>query len=68
MLRNSGGGVVTSGWSPEELGETIVSLLAEPDRLLEMRRRGREYVIGHHTRDVLAAALGNAFAEVNHGV
>jgi glycosyltransferase involved in cell wall biosynthesis len=68
MLRDSGGGVVTSGWTPEELGETIASLLAEPERLLEMRRRGREYVMRQHTGEVLAAALREAFAEMNRDV
>jgi glycosyltransferase involved in cell wall biosynthesis len=68
LLRASGGGVTTSGWSAEELAESIADLLARPDRLADMRRRGRAYVERHHSRAALAAALSEAFAEVERGV
>lgn len=61
MLRRSGGGVVTGGWDPAELSEAALSLLAQPERLLEMRRRGRSYVEREHSRAALVAALGRAF-------
>jgi glycosyltransferase involved in cell wall biosynthesis len=68
LLRASGGGVTTSGWSAEELAETIAGLLAQPERLAGMRRSGRAYVERHHTREALAAALSVALAEVERGV
>ncbi len=61
LVRESGGGVVLSGFDPEELAATVRELLAEPARLAEMRRRGREYVEREHSparfRELLADAL-----------
>jgi glycosyltransferase involved in cell wall biosynthesis len=68
LLRASGGGVTTSGWSAEELGETIADLLARPERLAEMGQSGRAYVERHHTREALMAALSDALVEVERDV
>jgi glycosyltransferase involved in cell wall biosynthesis len=61
LVDESGGGVVLSGFSPEELAATVGELLADPARLEEMRRRGREYVAREHSparfRELLAEAL-----------
>jgi glycosyltransferase involved in cell wall biosynthesis len=61
LVSESGGGVVLSGFSPEELASTIRKLLADPDRLEQLRRRGREHVAREHSparfRELLAAAL-----------
>jgi glycosyltransferase involved in cell wall biosynthesis len=61
LVRNSGGGVVLSGFSPEGLAGTVRDLLADRDRLKEMRRRGREHVVREHSparlRELLAEAL-----------
>jgi len=61
LVRDSGGGVVLSGFAPEELATTVRGLLADPTRLGEMRRRGREYVAREHSparlRELLAEAL-----------
>ena len=60
-MRESGGGVVLSGFTPEELATTVRDLLADPAGLAEMRRRGREYVAREHSparlRELLAEAL-----------
>jgi glycosyltransferase involved in cell wall biosynthesis len=62
LVNESGGGVVLSGFSPEELAATVRELLADPARLEEMRRRGHEYVAREHSptrfRELLAEALG----------
>jgi glycosyltransferase involved in cell wall biosynthesis len=62
LVRDSGGGVVLGGFSPEELAAAVRDLLAGPARLEEMRRRGREYVVREHSparfRELLAEALG----------
>jgi glycosyltransferase involved in cell wall biosynthesis len=61
LVEESGGGVVLAGFSADELAETVRGLLADPGRLAEMRRRGREYVAREHSperfRELLAAAL-----------
>jgi glycosyltransferase involved in cell wall biosynthesis len=61
LVRDSGGGVVLSGFTPEELATTVHELLADPAGLAEMRRRGREYVAREHSparlRQLLAEAL-----------
>jgi glycosyltransferase involved in cell wall biosynthesis len=61
LARDSGGGVVLSGFSPEELATTVRALLDDPDRLAAMRESGREHVVRAHSparfRELLAAAL-----------
>jgi glycosyltransferase involved in cell wall biosynthesis len=61
LVEESGGGIVLSGFSAEELAEAVRGLLADPGRLAEMRRRGHEYVQREHSqarfRELLAAAL-----------
>ena len=60
-MAESGGGVVLSTFSPGELASTIRGLLADPDRLEELRRNGREHVVREHSparfRELLAGAL-----------
>jgi glycosyltransferase involved in cell wall biosynthesis len=61
LVRESGGGVVLSGFTPEELATTVGELLADSSRLGEMRHRGREHVAREHSparlRELLAEAL-----------
>jgi glycosyltransferase involved in cell wall biosynthesis len=63
LLRASGGGVVTAGWSADELAGAAISLLEDAATLTAMRRRGHEYVAREHSparlRDLLAAALAD---------
>jgi glycosyltransferase involved in cell wall biosynthesis len=63
LVRESGAGRVLSGFSAEELAETVHDLLADPGRLAEMRRRGREYVAREHSPERLRELLAAAFAE-----
>jgi glycosyltransferase involved in cell wall biosynthesis len=62
LVRDSGGGVVLSGFSPEELAATVRDLLADPARLAEMRRRGREHVAREHSPARLRTLLAEALA------
>lgn len=61
LVKESGGGVVLTGFSPDELATTVRGLLADPERLAEMRRRGRAHVEREHSparlRELLAPAL-----------
>ena len=61
LVRESDGGVVLGGFSAEELAWTVRDLLADRDRLAEMRRRAREHVVREHSpqrfRELLAEAL-----------
>jgi len=63
LVRESGGGVVLSGFDREELAATVRELLADEARLAEMRRRGRDHVEREHAparfRELLADALGS---------
>ncbi len=53
----SGGGVVLSGFTCEELAGTLARLLANRPRLDELRRRGREYVVREHSPERLQTLL-----------
>jgi glycosyltransferase involved in cell wall biosynthesis len=61
LLRRSGGGVILDGWSPEELSARLLALLQDEATLVEMRRRGRDYVLREHSparlRELLSTAL-----------
>jgi glycosyltransferase involved in cell wall biosynthesis len=48
LVRASGGGRVLGGFDPQELAETVVSLLADRDGLLQLRACGRDYVVREH--------------------
>lgn len=48
LVRASGGGRVLAGFDPDELAETVVSLLRDTDALAAMRRAGRAYVEAEH--------------------
>jgi glycosyltransferase involved in cell wall biosynthesis len=62
LIRDSGGGTVTAGWSAEEFAEAIQRLLGEGDALVERRRRAREYVLREHAPPALVRALREAWA------
>jgi glycosyltransferase involved in cell wall biosynthesis len=65
LIRESKGGHVLSGFTAEELADTVVELLNDPARLLEMRRRGRDYVASEHAPTRLAELLAPAFRELD---
>jgi glycosyltransferase involved in cell wall biosynthesis len=60
LVRESCGGEVLSDFQPEELAERALALLADADRLREMRRSGREYVVREHDPIRLKTALAEA--------
>ncbi len=61
LVTESDAGVVLSSFDPAELASTVRKLLADAERLAEMRRLGRAYVEREHTparlRELLASAL-----------
>jgi glycosyltransferase involved in cell wall biosynthesis len=61
LVRESGGGAVLAGFTPEELSDAAAGLLGGAASLSEMRRRGREHVEREHSperfRELLAHAL-----------
>jgi phosphatidylinositol alpha-mannosyltransferase len=60
LVRASGGGVVTSTFEMDEFASTLGSLLGDPERLEEMRRRGRTYVAREHSPERFRQALNDA--------
>jgi glycosyltransferase involved in cell wall biosynthesis len=62
MLASSRGGVVTGTFEPDELATTLEALLARPEALAEMRRRGRAYVETFHSRERFADDLADALS------
>ncbi len=64
LVRDSGGGVVLSGFDPDELAERVAALLEDRDTLFAMRRRGREHVAREHDPVRLRNALSEALQEL----
>jgi D-inositol-3-phosphate glycosyltransferase len=62
LVTESGGGVVLSSFSPQELASTIRQLLADPDGLEALRRHGREHVVREHSPTRFRELLGKALA------
>jgi glycosyltransferase involved in cell wall biosynthesis len=63
LVAESGGGVVLSGFSAEELATTVRELLDDRARLEEMRRRGREHVAREHSPERFRMLLEKALTE-----
>jgi phosphatidylinositol alpha-mannosyltransferase len=64
-VRSSGGGRVTTGWSEQELAETILDLVGDRAALAKLRRRGREYVAAEHSPERFRRLLGEALRELD---
>jgi glycosyltransferase involved in cell wall biosynthesis len=62
LVRESGAGVVLSGFSADELATTVRELLEDVDGLAGMRRRGRDHVAREHSPARLRELLGTALA------
>lgn len=65
LVRSSGGGIVLDSFDREDLAENVVSLLAERERLLAMRRAARAYVELEHAPARLRERLGIAMEELD---
>lgn len=64
ILEESGGGVYVEPDNPPALVAVLTALRDNPDRLAEMGRRGREYVLQHYLRDQQADRLEEILASV----
>jgi glycosyltransferase involved in cell wall biosynthesis len=67
LVRESGGGEVLDGFAADELAVRAGALLGDGDRLREMRRRGRAYVVREHDPARLRDALREALDELDAG-
>lgn len=65
LVQDSGGGVVLPSWQPGGLAETMRALLADPARLLELRRRGRAYVEREHATARVHGLVAAAIEELD---
>lgn len=64
LIRESGGGEVLSGFGADELADRVETLLADADRLVAMREKGRAYVVSEHDPALLRDALRGALEEL----
>lgn len=64
ILDESGGGVYVEPDNPQALASTLTALLQSRDRLSQMGRRGREYVLQPYLRDAQAKRLEEILATV----
>lgn len=60
LVTASGGGIVTSTFDPDEFASTLEALLADRERLEEMRRIGRLYVAAEHSPERFRQDLHDA--------
>lgn len=60
LVRDSGGGRVLDGFTPQELAHELASLLADDETRAQMAAAGRAYVERHHSPERLRAALAAA--------
>jgi glycosyltransferase involved in cell wall biosynthesis len=67
LVTASGGGVVLGGFSARELAGAAVELLRDRERLLDLRRRGRAYVVAEHGLERFRKRLGEAMARLDGG-
>ena len=67
LVRESGGGEVLDSFDADELADRAAALLGDGDRLREMRRRGRAYVVREHDPARLRDALREALDELDAG-
>lgn len=56
-MEESGGGVYVPADNPWVLAQKILELSKDRERLTEMGRQGRAYVLNHFTRDIQANVL-----------
>jgi len=67
LVHDSGGGEVLESFDADELTDRAAALLGDGDRLLDMRRRGRAYVVREHDPARLRDALREALDELDAG-
>jgi glycosyltransferase involved in cell wall biosynthesis len=65
LVRSSGAGVVTAGWSEQELADTMLAFLSDGTRLAERRRAGREYVAAEHSPERFRTLLADALDDLD---
>jgi glycosyltransferase involved in cell wall biosynthesis len=65
LVRRSGAGVVTAGWSEQELAGTMLAVLSDRTQLAERRRAGREYVAAEHSPERFRTLLAGALSDLD---
>lgn len=66
IAEESGAGVIAEN-TPDAIADAILGLLSDPERMAEMGRSGRAYVIKHYDRKAIAQKLMNYLEEVADG-
>lgn len=57
LIRESGGGHLLGTFTADDLADSVVDLLRDPQALLRMRHAGRAYVAEHHSPAAFRTAL-----------
>jgi glycosyltransferase involved in cell wall biosynthesis len=65
LLRESGAGRISPGWSARALADTILELLGHPGELATARRAGRAYVEREHAPARFRTLLSEAIDSVD---
>jgi glycosyltransferase involved in cell wall biosynthesis len=65
LVRRSGGGHVTAGFSRDELAAAILAALGDRARLAEQRRAGREHVAAEHAPARFRQLLDDALRDLD---
>jgi glycosyltransferase involved in cell wall biosynthesis len=62
-IEQSGGGILVP-FKEEEFAMAIIDLLKDPEKMKEMGRKGREWVVKNRSYEILARRLEEEYFEV----
>jgi glycosyltransferase involved in cell wall biosynthesis len=68
LLRESGGGRITSTFDATDLASACIDLLGDADAMLAARRAGRSYVVLHHSRAAFLTQLEPLLSRPGRGL
>lgn len=68
IAKTTGGGVLYEPNTPEKLVEKWVEVLSNPEKIIEMSKKGREAVLEQYTNEVLTKEVLGVYEEVTNKV
>lgn len=64
IIHQAGAGVVVPPEDPKSLADAILMLQADSIKRQELGRNGREFVVSHYSREILARRLADVLEKV----